>query len=147
MREQNGAEWQLYPFLASTLLGGRWSTPGPGCLPPEKIFVTHCRCGCVGSRAGLDWYGEQKISSAPRDSDPVTSSMYRVAIPAVSSSQVIRFRSTHLWGSGTHQVLVFSWRCYDYSQYVLHLTFEVYGLSQSRSCACAQRQDEMPNYH
>ena len=40
--------------LTSALGGGRWSTPRPVALPPEKRPGIHCAGGWVGPRAGME---------------------------------------------------------------------------------------------
>ena len=61
-RSRGGVEVQPCPSCSWPLDGGAWSTPTPAVLPSRKSTSTHCTGGSLGSGAGLDGCGEEKIS-------------------------------------------------------------------------------------
>lgn len=54
-----GIRGKLYSFVTSAVDGGEWSTPCPCHFSLEKNPGTHWTGGLLGSKAGLDGFGEE----------------------------------------------------------------------------------------
>jgi len=65
MKVRGGVEERLLSFLTSALDGGGDQRHAPAALSSEKRSGTHRIGGCVGPRAGLDWWAKDRIFPSP----------------------------------------------------------------------------------
>jgi hypothetical protein len=88
MKSHGGVDEYIHIFLASALVGGKWSTSGPGRFTLEEIAPgTHWIRGWVDLRAGLDDVEKRKILILPElELRPLgrpahSRSLYRLSYP------------------------------------------------------------------
>jgi hypothetical protein len=87
-----GVEVLLLSFLDSAQEEVVGEFHVPSALPPGKVPAAHWIGGWMVPRAGVDGFGEQKISCPYRDSNLGPSSLQRVAIPTELSQPQLLLR-------------------------------------------------------